>query len=348
MALVPSADVSGLTEEGERTHAPGGVSVDVGIPTHGRPAFLAEAITSVLAQTYRDWRLVVSEDGPGSAEVAAVVEGFADGRITYRATGTHVGAAANLTTLLRDGTAPYVAILHDDDRWDPGFLEARVRFLEAHPDSGFVFSGNTDIDGAGATTGRSSFSLAEGEHEPAEFAPVLFRRNVIATPTVLVRRRAYDEVGPTFDGRFPVLYDYEMWLRLALRFPTGFLARWDAAYRRHDGQTTFVARDQGLEWLRLLDHFETLVTAEPELQIPARRRAWALLSAALDALENRRPRAGWRFLVTALRTHPASALDPRVVAVLAALALGPLSAPLLGRVRRFAHRRGVRVHLSTP
>jgi glycosyltransferase involved in cell wall biosynthesis len=324
------------------------VSVDVGIPTFGEPAFLADAIESVLAQTHRRWRLVVSEDGPGSEAVAAIVERYAgDDRVSHRATGAHVGAAANLTSLLRAGSAPYVAILHDDDRWDAGYLDVRLRFLEEHADCAFVFSGNTDIDKKGITRGHSTFTLEERAYDPSEFAPILFRHNVICAPTVVARREAYVAVGDAFDTRFPVLYDYEMWLRLALRFPVGFLPRWDAAYRRHDGQTTFRARNLGAEWLELLDHFDELAASRPDLRVTARRRASALLSTALDAIEERRPGDGWDRLRDALRVHPPSAFDPRVAAGLLALALGPLSPPVLGRARRFAHRRGLRLHLST-
>ena len=170
---------------------------------------------------------------------------------------------------------------------------------------------------------------------------------MICTPTVLVRRQAYDELG-TFDARFPVLYDYEMWVRLALRYSTGFLARCDAAYRRHEAQATFRVRNQADERLRLLDRLEELGGSDPALRVSARRRAAALLSGSLDALEDRRPGEGWRLLEAAVRRHPPSALDPRAGAALVALALGPLSPPLLGRARRFAHRRGLRLHLSTP
>jgi glycosyltransferase involved in cell wall biosynthesis len=341
--------MSGRAEAGVRA-PPTGVSVDVGIPTYGSPTYLGEAIESVLGQTRADWRLLISEDGAGSPEVAAVVGRYAsDGRIGFRSTGTHVGAAANLTGLIREGTAPYVAILHDDDRWEPGFLDARVRFLDAEPECGLVFSGNTDIDARGATTGRSSFSLAEGLQERESFVPLLFGRNVISAPTVVVRRSAFEALGRGFDERFPVMYDYEMWLRLALRFPVGFLARWDAAYRRHDRQTTFLARGTGAEWLRLLDHFDELAAAVPgRLRVSDRRRSAAFLSAALDALEDRRPADAWQLTTSALRAHPPSVLDPRLCAALAGLALGPLSPPLLGRARRFTHRRGIRLHLDTP
>ena len=292
---------------------------------------------------------MISEDGPSSPEVAAVVERYAaDPRIAYRSTGTHVGAAANMTSLLRAGTARYVAILHDDDRWEPGFLEARVRFLERHPGCAFVFSGNTEIDERGATVGRSRFSLPEGVYEPAEFAPMLLRRNVVCAPTVLARRQAYETVGAAFDGRFAVMYDYEMWLRMALRQPVGYLDRWDAAYRRHDLQTTFRARNTGEEWLRLLDHFEELVQGTaPELRVTSRRRSGAHLTAALDALEDRRPRTAWRLVSSGVRAHPPSVLDPRAGAAVVGLALGPFGARALGRARRIVHRRGVRLHLRT-
>jgi glycosyltransferase involved in cell wall biosynthesis len=330
--------------------APGGPTVDVGIPTYGRPSYLAESIESVLAQTHGDWRLVVREDGPGSSEVADVVERYRDDpRVSYRPAGEHAGAAANMTSLIQEGSAPYVALLHDDDRWEPGFLEARVRFLERHPDCALVFSSNTLIDERGATVGRSDFRLAEGVYQPSSFAPVLLRRNIICAPTVLVRRQAYETVGPRFDGRFAVMYDYEMWFRIALRLPVGFLDRCDAAYRRHDLQTTFQARKTGEEWLRLLDHFEQLAADQaPGLSITKRRRSGAFLSAALDALEDRRPGAAWRFVVSGLRAHPPSALDPRLGGAVVGLALGPLGGPVLARARWLAHRRGIRLHLRAP
>lgn len=324
-----------------------GSIVDVGIPTYGAPTYLAEAIESVLAQTHSGFRLVISEDGPGSGDVTAIVARYsADPRVSYRTTGSRVGAAANLTSLLQTGDAPYVAILHDDDRWDPEFLAARIDFLSRHPECGLVFSANTDIDERGATVGRSSFGLPEGSYPPTQFVPILLRRNVICAPTVVVRRSAYDAVGPTFDGQFPVMYDYDMWLRIALRYPVGFLARCDAAYRRHDQQTTFRVPNTGREWLRLLDHFERLVTVEaPGLQIDDRRRSGAFLSAALDEIERRKRAEAWRLLRSGIRVHPPSLLDPRFWAAIVALALGPLGPPHLARTRRFVHRRGIRPHV---
>jgi glycosyltransferase involved in cell wall biosynthesis len=130
--------------------------VDIGIPTFQRPDFLKEAVESILAQTLQRWRLVVSEDGPGGGEVEHAMERYlSDPRVRYRAHRTHVGVVHNKNELLGDAKAPYVAVLDDDDRWDPDFLARRLTFLEQHPECGFVFSGFVEIDETGRTIRHS-------------------------------------------------------------------------------------------------------------------------------------------------------------------------------------------------
>src|SRR5262245_54814023 len=125
--------------------------VDVGIPTRNRPEYLAAAVSSVLGQTLGALSVTVSENGAGSPAVAAALEPFAgDQRFTHVVQGGDLGPAANYSSLVRRGSAPYVALLHDDDTWEPGFLARRVEFLEAHPTCALVFSGCAVIDGAGA------------------------------------------------------------------------------------------------------------------------------------------------------------------------------------------------------
>ena len=80
------------------------------------------------------WHLLISENGPEGSELGRRLRQYvADERIEYSPTGADLGAATNHTRLIQHGSAPYVAILHDDDRWDPEFLERRVQFLEATP-----------------------------------------------------------------------------------------------------------------------------------------------------------------------------------------------------------------------
>src|SRR5262245_45992679 len=120
--------------------------VDVGIPTLGNCPYIFEAIESVLSQTFTAWRLVISENGTGNPLLRRRLEPYLkDPRVNHLVTGEKVGLGTNHNNIIRAGSAPYVGILHDDDRWQPEFLERRVAFLEAQRTCGFVFSGHVVI-----------------------------------------------------------------------------------------------------------------------------------------------------------------------------------------------------------
>ena len=324
--------------------------VDVGIPTRERPELVRLAIDSVLAQTYTDWRLVISENGLGGGATEEAVEPYlSDPRITYVVTGsTELGGAENWTRLLQHGDGPYVAILHDDDLWDPDFLDRRVEFLESHPECGFVFSGNKEIDLSGNVVGETEYVLPEGVHPPQETFPLLYEHNVMGQPSILVRRSAYQEVGAYFDSDYFPFWDYEMCMRLAARFPGGYLTVRDNSYRLHDVRMTFTVQHFGEAYLQMIDRADEMLAALPDVDVPLRlrrrRRAQALLTTALDVLESGDRRAGWRSLKAGVRCYPRIVFDVRFVTGLAALVAGRRGSQALKRARYAIHHAGIRLH----
>lgn len=313
--------------------------VDVGIPSYGRPRYIVETIESVLAQTFGPWRLTISDDGPGGGDVAAAIAPYlGDPRIRYSPAGRRIGVAANWSRVIELATAPYVAVLHDDDRWDPGFLVRRVEFLETHPNCAFVYSGTKRIDEDGAVLAEWRPALEEGVQDLDGFARELLTTNIVgSTAAVLARREAYDAVGPAFEGGLPHC-DYEMWVRLALRFPVGYLEGCDAEYRLHRASTTHRIRPSAKKVLRLADHFVALADRErPGLlgQGDRReiRREMLLNALAFDALTTGDRRYASYLLGRAVAIDPRAAFDQRAVDWLR-IAIGP-------RLRRLiARRRG--------
>jgi glycosyltransferase involved in cell wall biosynthesis len=291
-----------------------GVLVDIGIPTYGRPNYLAEAIESVRRQTVSSWRLTISENGAGSDYVAGIVEPHVSPRISYVKTGSNLGAARNATGLIQTGSAPFVAVLNDDDRWDPDFLEQRIAFLEANPTCALVFSRCDFIDGTGSVLYRYEIDLPEGLQNEAAFLRTLYSRCVICMPTVVVRRSAYDEIGPFFKESV-LFYDHEMWLRLAARFPVGFLSACDAQYRVHQSQTTQqrVRLHVGEHKLEVLDEAEKVLPPDFPQRERRRARFVALTRAGLDAFGRGEWRQGMAWLTQAFRAHPAAPFDPEIV-----------------------------------
>ena len=293
--------------------ADGEVLVDVGIPTYGEPRFLGEAIQSVHAQTFTSWRATVSENGPGSAYVADVVEPFlSDPRVRYVTTGTNIGGAGNSTRLLQSGRAPYAALLHDDDLWQPGFLERRVAFLEEHPGCGLIFSECDIIDPAGDVLYRFDVDLPEGIENRKQFLRLSYRTNVIIMPTVLVRRSAYEAAGAVFNESL-LFYDFEMWLRIASRFEVAFLPGSDASYRAHPSQTTQGIR--GSVGQHRLQAFEALECVLPDDISPTMRRRGRFVShvrSGVNAFSSRRLGESAGHFGRAMRVHPLGLVDPFV------------------------------------
>lgn len=299
----------------------------------------------MLGQTVSAWRLTICEDGPGDGEIAQLAARYlADPRVRYRSTGKPVGAAATMNTLLRGGRAPYVALLHDDDAWDPPFLQSRVEFLERNPRCAAVLSPNLEMDSAGRITRKVPPPLVEGVHETSEFMPRLLLCNPTVPAAVLMRRSALESVGMHFEERFERIYDYELWIRLALDFPIGYLNTYDVRYRVHPQQSRRVT-GRAREQLRLLDHIDELIGDRVDLHLSPRQRrrqrAGITLSAALDELQLGRRRGAASFLRQALTLHKPTVIDVRVAGALVGLAIGPRA---FSGLRSATRQRDVPLH----
>ena len=134
-----------------KSHAPYN-PVSVIIPTYNRSWGLKIAIESVLAQTFRDFQLVVVDDC-SSDDTADVVKAFEDSRITYFRQEKNVGMVANWGTGLTLATGEFVSFLMDDDYLRPAFLENRMKHLAADQNIAAVFSQYEIRDRAGKLVG---------------------------------------------------------------------------------------------------------------------------------------------------------------------------------------------------
>ena len=320
--------------------------VDVGIPTAGQRKYIHEAIASVRAQTFTDWRLIVSVNNVGPGEDLTAYA--SDRRIEIRPTGAALTAYGNKNAVIRASTAPYLAILDDDDVWDPRFLERRVQVLDSNPDCAFVFSTLIEMNADGVEIGRGFEPFAPpGVYHPETLMHTLLahpseRRIYTAMLTALVRRSALQAVGPAFDESLPVIADYELWLRLASRYPAAYLHSWDAYYRRHPAQDTHQTR-LGREFLDVLDRVDSMLVGDLAHLRPTRdrQRALWLLTLALEAVERGERRAAASMLADVRRLSPRCLLDRRVLAIAAGVALGRAATPLISTARSYIYRRRV-------
>ena len=221
--------------------------VTVAIPTYNRAALLREALASALAQTLREIEVVVS-DNASTDDTRDVVASFDDPRLRYERLDENIGLHGNLSRALGLGTAPYVAILQDDDLMFPENVERKAAALDANPAAALVHAPFRFVDEEGRTLTESVdwWKSEAGSETGPEFIRGSLERGVRADMTSwLLRREAV--AGLRFDEADGLATDFAFLLRLGLRGDVVYLRSPTTATRRHGGSLSVGGAAQVLE-----------------------------------------------------------------------------------------------------
>ena len=173
--------------------------------------FVAEAIASVLAQTFRDFELLVIDDG-SSDGTADIVARFADPRIRCVPAGGRLGLPGALNLGMQHASGELVARHDHDDLSHPQRLEKQVAYLAAHPGVALLGTRAWLIDEQGKRLGSLDRPVDEVSirwyhllDNPFVHSSVMFRRSVV-----------WEELGG-YDAALPSSEDYELWSRVLER-----------------------------------------------------------------------------------------------------------------------------------
>lgn len=205
--------------------------VTVVIPAYNVTAFIGDALSSVLGQTYRDYEIIVVNDGsPDTLALEGALAPYWQ-RIRYvRQENRGLSGARN--TGIQQARGDLIALLDADDVWLPHYLSDQVDRAIARPEIS-VFYGNATIIGDVPEVGRSFMDLSPSRGEVNYGSLVAQRCNVMVS--AMVRRDALVQIGG-FDETLRSSEDFDLWLRLA-HAGAGFdyTTRVLALYRRRAG-----------------------------------------------------------------------------------------------------------------
>lgn len=198
-------------------------AVSVVIPLYNKGPYIARALTSVLAQTVRDFEVIVVDDGStdGGAEV---VGGFGDPRVRLIRQENH-GVSAARNRGIEAARGEMVAFLDADDEWTPRHLEALLRLREKYPQAGAY--GTAYLMQENASTIRAPSYSAAIPPEPWEgllssyFSDAVSGSPPISSSIVAVPRCILNEVGGFNTGAW-YGEDVDLWGRIALKYPIAF------------------------------------------------------------------------------------------------------------------------------
>lgn len=212
--------------------------VTVIIATYNRRHFLAQAIDSVLAQTYQPLELIVIDDGSVDGTAEMIQERYQD-RVHY-AYQENQGRSAARNHGLRLARGRYIAFLDSDDLWKPEKIERQVAFMEHHPEYGLTHAFSEVVNQNGM------FDAAQTHLREALYSQALKRgysyeamsqQCIMFLSTVMLRAELLPNIGG-MDEHIVAFEDWDWYLRLSLHTRIGTLEECLVRYRIHDDNST--------------------------------------------------------------------------------------------------------------
>jgi glycosyltransferase involved in cell wall biosynthesis len=199
-------------------------AVSVCIPTYNYAHFLPQAIGSVLAQTYGDFELIVS-DNASTDETQSVLASYDDPRIKLFRNDHNLGLFENFNRCLELATCDLVKFVCADDWLAPSYLEDAVAVMESHPEAALLSTPGWVVDEGGRVIGIATAGFDEDDVVPARTALEAQARhlNVIGMPTNVTMRRPAVEAAGGFDPKFAPASDVHLWLKLLNEHDLGWV-----------------------------------------------------------------------------------------------------------------------------
>lgn len=296
-------------------------SISVVLAVYNATWCIERALDSVLAQTRPVREVLVCDDGSTDG-TADLVERKYGARVTVLRL-PHKNAAATRTVGLERAEGDWLAFLDADDMWEPEKIERQNAFLDAHPDVRWLTSDGRYVSDEGVL--RESW-MADYFDPVRELSGDLFRALVLRcfplVSSMLVDRECYRAVGG-LDPGIPRSYDYDLWLRLAARYPGGLQPEKLVRYWWHPGQLSRNIEARYLEDLAIMERVAAgELRREPDvIRLAGERVASHRFDLGLWALRAGKDDEARRYFRGAVSAGPASR---RAMALAAALAPPPL------------------------
>ena len=179
------------------------------MPAYNTAHLIEHALESVFVQTFREFEIVVVNDGsPDTPELERVLAPYQEKIVYIKQENKRAAGARN--TAIRQAKAEFVAFLDSDDTWTPDHLDSQMKLFEQDPTLDMVYS-NGILETPVSARNFMDICPSSG---PATFVALVVERCQIPVSTVVARKRALEKAG-LFDESLARCDDYHMWLRTA-------------------------------------------------------------------------------------------------------------------------------------
>ena len=220
--------------------------VSICIPTYNRKDYLKETLDSVFAQTYRDYEVVVLDDGSTDGTEKMIKTAGYKVRYYWQ---ENAGLSAARNKLISLAQAEFITFMDSDDLLMPDAVERMMKVMEAEGGDIVVYGPYLRIDENGNVFGRCKRKLYSG------FITIpLFEDIFVHSCGSVFPKRILQEAGG-FDESLKVSLDYDLWLKLSLKYR--FIALHEPTFkrRRHRTNLSAVCAENTITELKVLERF---------------------------------------------------------------------------------------------
>lgn len=208
------------------------------IPVHMGAQFLPMTLASAAAENPVgvEFRIYNSGDDNGAARRAAAPF-FGRMNIIWEDVPDILPWTSKTNKGVHDADAPHVVMLHQDDLWLPGHLDAVRKALQSWPDAVMSIGASRFIAAGGRPLGRWRVPFAAGLHDGAALRDTLLVQNTIAIPSPVIRREAWLAVGGMEEALWYTA-DWDLYLKIMALGKVGVRDAVTTGFRIHGGSLT--------------------------------------------------------------------------------------------------------------
>ncbi len=207
--------------------------ISVVIPLYNKEKSIVSTIESVVAQTYKDWELIIINDGSTDNSLVVARERVRELEIE-RVRVIHqdnAGVSAARNRGIMEARGEYIAILDGDDLWDKEYLAEQVKMIYDFSEAA-MWGINFAETRNGEICRRLATGLPDGyRNYVKDYFHIQGRSSdLFCSSSVVIRKDVFSEVG-MFDERLKYSEDNDMWWRIIATYPVAFYDRYMVFYR---------------------------------------------------------------------------------------------------------------------
>ena len=212
--------------------------VSINLCCYNSEKYLRETLDSIVNQTFKDWELIIINDGSTDSTELIIKEYIRQGYPIIYHYQENCGLGYSRNKALEYSNGQYIAFIDHDDLWLSEKLEKQVRILGSQSSVDFVYTNYFKM----IVYKNNRLIKALKRNQPQGFVFETFiHKYEVCLSTVMITRKVLTSLDTLFDSRLVLMEEYDLFLRILYKSKAFYMNEVTTIYRFHDKMTTLMA-----------------------------------------------------------------------------------------------------------